>query len=728
MRAPSYTPNQVDVSRPPQARFRAANDGGGVGGALGAGLRDAGQALSQFANAQDQIDERNDRTQARLIDSETLIGFSAVENEFAQLQAGAARKAQTDYSQKLDDLRDKALEQAATPRMRAFVEQSLAQNYARASARIAAHAVQESRVEQVASFDASVANISIAAAGEIDPERRDGLIGEAVGVAYQKLQFEGFTPDDNPEVFQQARIAVTSPIHQQVIDRMLASPDPQIDEIAAYVEAYDDEMTPGLVNGTLAAMKAPLQRRITRSDADLIGLELGEDAVSVGTRPAVDGTVGDAKATFKDQVRVVESGGSDGAKNPRSSATGRYQFIRSTFVSTYNKVYGSGGEAAWSARRNDPDVQEALMDRLTQDNERALQSGGVEATAGNLYLAHFAGAGGALALYRNPDASAESVLGSSVIEANPFLRGKTAGDVITWAASKMGQSGAGYTNSAREWDREKVLGKIEEVAQREGWSPERTERVRDEWVGRMRDDEALLGDQYRDAADEATRIAAQMGDSLISISQLPKSVRDRMDPTDLAEMDRKLEDAAQTRRDAQADALRTSQWNALRIMQRAEPDRFMNLNPLDYIGKISEGNFTTMVRAQEEMRQAGKGPSDFRSGIQKEINLQGKYNDLEIKDDDFPGVFDAMDGYLRGLDRKPTSEDYRKAFEFANQSVPSTRTVFEINTGIRGNGIKIYELDSVPEEWAARYRRRSPTADDAEILRAYRVYRGRAIQ
>ena len=201
-----------------------------------------------------------------------------------------------------------------------------------------------------------------------------------------------------------------------------------------------------------------------------------------------------------------------------------------------------------------------------------------------------------------------------------------------------------------------------------------------------------------------------------------------MDPTDLAEMDRKLEDAAQTRRDAQADALRTSQWNALRIMQRAEPDRFMNLNPLDYIGKISEGNFTTMVRAQEEMRQAGKGPSDFRSGIQKEINLQGKYNDLEIKDDDFPGVFDAMDGYLRGLDRKPTSEDYRKAFEFANQSVQSTRTVFEINTGIRGNGIKIYELDSVPEEWAARYRRRSPTADDAEILRAYRVYRGRAIQ
>lgn len=148
-----------------------------------------------------------------------------------------------------------------------------------------------------------------------------------------------------------------------------------------------------------------------------------------------------AIAGFKARTRRAESGGKDGAKNPNSSATGRYQFIEGTFKQVYKQVYGGGdaaANAAWANKRNDPAIQEALMDRFTRDNAAGLAKAGIPVTEGNLYLAHFAGIGGAQALHRNPGASAESVLGAAVVNANPFLAGKSAGDVIAWAAGKMG--------------------------------------------------------------------------------------------------------------------------------------------------------------------------------------------------------------------------------------------------------------------------------------------------
>lgn len=716
MRAPNYTPNQVDVSRPTGARFRAANDGGGIAGAIGEELQDLGREGARFADAQDAIDDRNDRTQARLIDSETTVGFSAVENEFAQLQAGAARKAQSEYSQRLTELRDKALEQAATPRMRAYVEASLTQNFARAEARISAHAVREAKVEQIASFDASIANISTAAAGERDPARRDEMLGQAVSTAFEKLELQGFTAEDSPEVFAAARLATTSPVHQQVIDRMLASPDPQLDEIAAYVEAYEDEMTPGLVTDALEAMKAPLQRRITRSDANLILSELGEDAVTAGTRPQVDGEgLGEWQGVA---VNVANKLGLD----PADVAAVMSYETGGTFSPTI--MGGKGGRYMGLIQFGEWERKKYGIDKNSTpaDWERAI--------LGFMNDRGFKRGMGLLDFYSTINAGSPGRYGASDGPGNT-VRGHV--DKITTqhrakAMEWLGGSGAGYTNSAREWDREAVLGKIEEVAQREEWSPERTERARDQLISQMNDDEALLGEKRRDAANEAARIAAEMGDQFVSVSQLPKHVRDDMDPTDLAQLDRQLQDAQQARREAAQSAAATSQWNVLRIMQRTDPERFMELDPLSFIGKISEGNFTQMVIAQQQMRDKPQRDRDFRSAISKEINWQKKYNQTEIDDEDFPGVFDAMDGYLRGLDRKPTAEDVRKAWEFANGTVPTKRTLFGINTGIDGGGMKIFEIDKVPDDWARRFRQRMPDADDAEVLRAYRLARARAIQ
>lgn len=177
-------------------------------------------------------------------------------------------------------------------------------------------------------------------------------------------------------------------------------------------------------------------------------------ASSASIRPALDSSTALATRTvaagardvMKRQIARVESGGDNTARNPRSSATGRYQFIDGTWLKLYKNRYGTRGQSNQEilARRSDVRLQEQLMDDLLDGNERALQAAGISPDAGNLYLAHFAGPRGAIRLHKaDADASAASVLGQSAVNANPFLRGMTAKDVIAWAERKMtGQSSA----------------------------------------------------------------------------------------------------------------------------------------------------------------------------------------------------------------------------------------------------------------------------------------------
>lgn len=199
-----------------------------------------------------------------------------------------------------------------------------------------------------------------------------------------------------------------------------------------------DETMRNIAANLPGATPAPSARANLRS-----GTALGSGTVGRSTSATVDVSSAAARQQFKSHVHSAEVT-STNDYNAKSGAMGPYQFLASTWNRYYVKRYGRGGlsDDQIAAKRRDPQINEVLMDDLTADNAAHLRRMGVRETAGNLYLEHFAGQGGAEAIFRAaPDTPVERLLSPKAIENNPFLRGsKTAQDVIDWAHRRMGET------------------------------------------------------------------------------------------------------------------------------------------------------------------------------------------------------------------------------------------------------------------------------------------------
>ncbi|PWJ92311.1 peptidase M23-like protein [Mesorhizobium loti] len=166
------------------------------------------------------------------------------------------------------------------------------------------------------------------------------------------------------------------------------------------------------------------------------------------------GNSGDvAVETLTERIVHVESGGSARAKNPNSSATGAGQFITKTWIRMMNtyrpELARTLSTADLLALRYDATISREMVRNLAREGEAYLRARGHQITAGRLYLCHFLGMEGAhQVLSASGSAQLSAVLGSAVIQANPFLTGKTAGYVVDWAERKMGQKVARVATDA----------------------------------------------------------------------------------------------------------------------------------------------------------------------------------------------------------------------------------------------------------------------------------------
>jgi len=156
------------------------------------------------------------------------------------------------------------------------------------------------------------------------------------------------------------------------------------------------------------------------------------------------------------RIVQIESNGNPLARSKTSSAYGLGQFEPGTWLPLIRQAHpelADKSDADLLALRADRGLNMEMLGLNRQQNTDYLQKNGVDASPGNIYLAHFLGPAGAAAVAKaSPTAPVGDVLASAVgkdkaakmIAANgTILNGQTAGGVAQWASDKMGGVGPG---------------------------------------------------------------------------------------------------------------------------------------------------------------------------------------------------------------------------------------------------------------------------------------------
>jgi hypothetical protein len=148
----------------------------------------------------------------------------------------------------------------------------------------------------------------------------------------------------------------------------------------------------------------------------------------------------------------VGSNGNPNAKNSRSSATGTGQFLDETWldlIRTYRPdLIRTHSEKEVLELRREAGLAREMTTRFVERNAAMLRQRGLPVTPGTIYLAHFAGGAGAVAILSAPEnTDAALVMATAdarrrtkrkqIVKANPFLEHFTVADLKTWADYKM---------------------------------------------------------------------------------------------------------------------------------------------------------------------------------------------------------------------------------------------------------------------------------------------------
>ncbi|HEY6833122.1 MAG TPA: lytic transglycosylase domain-containing protein [Pseudolabrys sp.] len=153
-----------------------------------------------------------------------------------------------------------------------------------------------------------------------------------------------------------------------------------------------------------------------------------------------------------DRIIGIESNGRLSATNKNSSAAGVGQFIDETWLDMVRVYRPDLAKARTKVEtlelRREAKISREITTRFAERNAALLRKRRLPVTAANVYLAHFAGGAGAVAILSAPEnADAALVMASAdatgrtkrdqIIKANPFLERFSVADLKRWADRKM---------------------------------------------------------------------------------------------------------------------------------------------------------------------------------------------------------------------------------------------------------------------------------------------------
>jgi len=169
------------------------------------------------------------------------------------------------------------------------------------------------------------------------------------------------------------------------------------------------------------------------------GVVVAEAASSTSANPIADVLVETAPASlfdfFLDRLMAAESGGRNDAKNPRSTALGPFQFLRSTFLDVTRRNFPAEiaglTEEEIAALRTEPGLSRRVAAVYCKEIVRYLKKQGLAPTFAYLRLAYLLGpADAARIIQAQAETPVVSLLSLEVIAANPFMRDMNVAELI----------------------------------------------------------------------------------------------------------------------------------------------------------------------------------------------------------------------------------------------------------------------------------------------------------
>jgi hypothetical protein len=672
-RIPQYGSPTVGPVQTTSARFRAADNGGGVAGAIGRGLQELGQAGADYVHTQVRLEDDLARTNSDNLNIHASTTVSGVVSDFKSRLGKAALDNRPAAGKAITDAINSTLAQADR-RTRRYLEPQLARLRMSAESEIASYAVQQNRVYQQETGKAKVENSFQMAVAADDPAQRAGFIQEVREQTRRNLELAGMS---DPEIVQAEERKAVSGTHLAVAHRYMATKDFEMAD--AYYKANRGDMTVGDQASIAADLAGPMLKRWAEGKfAALTALP------SIGLAPGKGGSGNP----------VADGGAAIKALFPGVNITSTYRPADHPLSKANPKSWHTKSHAA---------VDVKPIAGMTFDQ----------------YVKQVEGAG-------------YTVL-EAINEVGPGRSKHATGD--HWHIV-LGQGGGGAPPSARRWDLESVTSNIYAAAEKEGWSFEEREAVLGYAKDRVSFDEQLKRRDEESADRSASEWVLKQGERFTDISQMPAGIRNGLSP-DAARSYIGVAKSNAKPKETPANGSVATSLELLRILEpekfaatplgkyAGDVTRAEMQGLLVEQAKIIKGDPDKSIRSKVASTISTFGVED---------GLTGNKEDVRRKRVAVQKIMESEVQALTGGKRNPTDDELYKAYQSATRDITFTvNTTFAgIPTGQAQRSKPRYELGTgdIPENvrqrivsaWTKTYGS-APTDD--QLADSYRQGKGR---
>jgi hypothetical protein len=620
----------VEISNAP-ARYIAA-----AGEAMSKGLGDLGSAFGgiaakeqEKANVAAQMEIEN---QLSGLENETLHApETGLLNTQGKDAIGAGQRFAETWGSRESEIISRAPRQ-----IQQWAKQRAADRRLDGERMLMRHSTQEGDKYYAGQANGVIANAEhTATLNYLDPDRVEKEAARAMIAAEQLANLTG--ADETSR--RMMSIQAASKVNRAVLERMIAD---NPDEALTRLERVRGQMT----GDDLTRIESVLRPVLIDSGFDswlnsqtMGGPERASELPVEGAAQSLTEVDAVARASVGRTVGL-ESRGVATAKNPRSSATGAGQFIDKTWLATIQQarpdLVAGKTRAQVLALRNDPVISKEMTEAYAVANARGLYDSGLPVTEQTVYLAHHFGLGGARKILRaSPNTPMQSLISPSEMQANPYLKGKTVGQVIANHEKRAGESPTA-TNSSRTQPAS-VDGKRDwvELERRAQSIPNKL--VRDRYVQRLRSEASL---EARQEAQADKQMSEQM---LTAINADPNAPLARALGPDLfakARNEGKLPQLETYRENMAKGGMIQDDYarvDELERMAATDPAKFLSQNIAGEGHKFSTATLSSLLDKQKAMAKpspnAGEGKDAQEARVSNLFRMVGVGADADAKGD-----------------------------------------------------------------------------------------------